>query len=69
MRRFDNVEVLKAFKSLGPDHSESLRMFALDNLSYQEIAARLGVPVGTVMSRIFRARRNLVRTLLESGIP
>ena len=37
----------------------------LNELSYQEAADALGIPVGTVMSRLHRARRN-IRTHLEA---
>ena len=41
-------------------------MFALDGLSYAEIAEQLRIPVGTVMSRIHRARRRMKDRLGES---
>jgi RNA polymerase sigma-70 factor, ECF subfamily len=44
----------------------------IDGLAYQEAADRLGIPVGTVMSRLFRARRQLQECLfalaIESGV-
>ena len=51
-----------------------LVLFALGNLSYQEIAETLGVPVGTVMSRLHRARRRMREALADyvagdSGTP
>ncbi|MHB8509763.1 MAG: sigma-70 family RNA polymerase sigma factor [Candidatus Dormibacteria bacterium] len=68
MRRFERQAVARAFDALSEEHATPLRMYALESLSYQEIANRLEIPVGTVMSRIFRARRNLVRGLLEAGM-
>jgi RNA polymerase sigma-70 factor (ECF subfamily) len=49
-----------------PQHFESVvRMVDLGELSYKEAAARLGVPVGTVMSRLFRGRKLLASVLAE----
>ena len=41
-------------------------MFALEGISYAEIAEQLRIPVGTVMSRIHRARQRLKARLAES---
>lgn len=41
-------------------------MQALDSLSYEEIASRLGIPTNTVGTRLLRARQTL-RTMLEAS--
>lgn len=51
--------VLRALAELEPDHRAVLVLRDLRGLDYQEIAAALDVPVGTVKSRIFRARSAL----------
>ena len=48
-----------AFDRLPDTYRIPFLFFALDGLSYAEIAARLRIPVGTVMSRIHRARMRL----------
>jgi RNA polymerase sigma factor (sigma-70 family) len=43
---------------------EVIILYELEGLTYKELAATLGIPVGTVMSRLSRARRRLQE---ESG--
>jgi RNA polymerase sigma-70 factor (ECF subfamily) len=52
-----------AIDKLSPAHGEALRLCDLEGDSYAEIASVTACPVGTVMSRLFHARRNLVREL------
>lgn len=49
----------RAFAQLKPEHQAVLVLRAVEDLSYEEIAASLRVPVGTVMSRLSRARAEL----------
>jgi RNA polymerase sigma-70 factor (ECF subfamily) len=48
-----------ALLRLGPDEREVITLRHFDGLSYAEIAELLGIPAGTVMSRLFNARRKL----------
>lgn len=48
-----------AFGELSPEHQAVLALRVVEEQSYQEIAATLQVPVGTVMSRLSRARSEL----------
>lgn len=52
-------EVNRAMNSLNDDQRAILAQVAIQGLSYAEIAESLGVPVGTVMSRLARARAKL----------
>ena len=52
-------ELVEAFRQLAPLHREVLALVFVYELSYQETAAILEVPVGTVKSRICNARRAL----------
>jgi RNA polymerase sigma-70 factor (ECF subfamily) len=51
--------VRRAFVRLPETYREPFVLFALDGLSYAEIASHLSIPIGTVMSRIHRARSRL----------
>jgi RNA polymerase sigma-70 factor (ECF subfamily) len=44
---------------LSPEHRAVLVMKEIDGLKYEDIAAVLQVPIGTVRSRLFRARMEL----------
>lgn len=59
-------QVRKAFLDLPEDQREALHLVAIEELSYQEAAGVLGIPVGTLMSRISRARARL-REIEEVG--
>ena len=57
--------VTLTLSALKPDQARILRLVDMDERSYREAAAELECPVGTVMSRLHRARRAL-RSLLAS---
>ncbi len=60
---FESIDLQRAFERLGDEHREVLALVAIEQLSYEEAAGALGVPIGTVMSRLSRARQRL-RALL-----
>ncbi len=60
----ENVaRVRAALATLPPKHRAVLALRELEGLSYEEIAHSVGVPVGTVMSRLHTARRLLAEKL------
>ncbi len=53
------LEVTEAMKSLSVDQRQILVMVCAEGRKYEEVAANLNIPVGTVRSRLARARSNL----------
>lgn len=59
-----------AMEGLPPDLREAIALREIEGLSYDEIADLMGCPIGTVRSRIFRAREAIavkLRPLLDTG--
>jgi len=59
----ESWEVRAAVEDLPPDEREVVRLQHFEGLTHPEIAARVGVPIGTVKSRSFRAHRRLASRL------
>lgn len=59
------LDLAAAIQGLSPDHRDVIVLREFSGFSYDEIAAALGVPRGTVESRLFRARRELQERLQE----
>ncbi|HEY8942975.1 MAG TPA: RNA polymerase sigma factor [Polyangiaceae bacterium] len=57
--RASSEEVWSALQRLPRELSLALELYEVEELSYREVAEALGLPIGTVMSRIHRARRHL----------
>ena len=68
---FDRIvddEVLRAIDELPEQFRETVVLSDVEGLSYEEIARVLEVPVGTVKSRLFRARRMLQAKLYDYAV-
>jgi RNA polymerase sigma-70 factor, ECF subfamily len=61
-------QVRRALSRLTADHRTVLALFSLDGLSHQEIAETLGIPEGTVWSRLHLARKKLSAELRALGV-
>lgn len=58
-------ELKAAFDELLPEYRKTLLLWAVDGLSYKEIAVACDCALGTVMSRLYRARQILGRSLRD----
>lgn len=67
MRDQDRRQVVQALDSLSVEHREVIVLREIEGLSYKEIASIVGVPIGTVMSRLGRGRRQLAAILTGLG--
>ena len=63
-----DAEVEGAFRELPDMFREIVELVDLDGLAYQEAADVLDIPVGTVMSRLHRARKRIREHLREAGV-
>ena len=65
------MDCIRAINSLRLEYREVLLLVVLEGLSYREIATALDIPIGTVMSRLARARAQLRSRLdqQDGGIP
>jgi RNA polymerase sigma factor (sigma-70 family) len=63
LRKQQRISIEEAIDSLPPRYREVIELRHKDDKPYEEIADLLGIPVGTVKARIFRARELLKRKL------
>jgi len=67
----DPVEALivrQAYDRLAPRDREILCLVDILGLTYEQAASTIGVPVGTVMSRVSRARRAMIKLMGETNV-
>ena len=60
--------VVRAVAALPERHAQVMTLVDIDGLRYAEAAEALGVPIGTVMSRLHRARAQVRRRLTAEGL-
>ncbi|MBS1145515.1 MAG: polymerase sigma factor [Proteobacteria bacterium] len=66
--RLEVMDLESALRQLPDEQREVLLLVALEEMSYADIAAALGIPIGTVMSRLSRGRERL-RQVMEGRQP
>ena len=70
LRRELAAKMTQALAQLPEKHRTILVLREVEGLSYEELAERLGIPKGTVMSRLFHARTKMQALLREyAGLP
>lgn len=67
-RLFNRLAISEALARIAPDHREVLLLVDLAGFSYQETATLLEIPVGTVMSRVSRARCRMLQVMEEPAV-
>jgi RNA polymerase sigma-70 factor, ECF subfamily len=66
--RLTAQDVLDALDGLSDDFREVVMLADVEGFSYREIAEIMDIPVGTVMSRLYRARRRLQKSLFDFAV-
>jgi RNA polymerase sigma-70 factor (ECF subfamily) len=67
IERVDGQSLRQALDALPAEYREVIVLRELEELSYKEIAEIAGIPIGTVMSRLARARRRLQESVLQGS--
>lgn len=63
----DAQKTINSLSKLTPDQQAALLLIAVEGLAYEEAADVLGIPVGTLMSRLARGREQLRRLVGDEG--
>jgi len=63
----DLEDMQRALNTLAPEQREVVLLVALEDMSYADVSRALGIPMGTVMSRLSRGREKLRRVMNENG--
>lgn len=64
----DAMAVREAIHALPDDQRQAVALVLVEGFSYAEAAEVLGVPAGTLTSRLVRGRQSLIQTLAEQGV-
>lgn len=64
----EKTRLHEALNALTPDHRAVLMLVVVEGYAYQDVADLLSIPIGTVMSRLSRARRQMAAHLAQNNI-
>lgn len=65
MQRIETEQISQAIDGLGEEYRTVASLYFVEELSYQDVADILSIPIGTVRSRLHRARRMLQQKLWQ----
>ena len=65
IRTFRKKRIKKAIDNLKPKFKEIIIMYEINGLSYDEISKKLNIPIGTVKSRLYNAKKILAEDLAD----
>ena len=69
LNRIDSRTLLRMLREIDEDFRAPLVLYYIEDFSYKQIADVLAIPLGTVQSRIARAKIQLLRRLSETNAP
>jgi RNA polymerase sigma-70 factor (ECF subfamily) len=64
----EKTRLQQALNALTPEYRSVLMLVVVEGYAYQDVADLLSIPIGTVMSRLSRARRQMAKHLAEDNI-
>ena len=64
-KKMDREDVQYVLDRMSEKHKSPLILYYMEDMTYQEIADYLEIPIGTVMSRLARAKKQMKKNLLE----
>ena len=68
LARVEHAELLRALALLSAEHREALLLVGAQGMSYEQAGSICGVPIGTIKSRVHRARTQLASLMDYDGI-
>jgi len=66
--RMDAEQIVRALAALPEEFRVACTLYFLEDYSYEQIAETLGIPIGTVRSRLHRGRKMLQRQLWQIAV-
>jgi len=68
LEKLSYEEIIKAIQDLSPAYCTVFNLFVIDGFTHEEIAAQIGIAVGTSKSNLSKARRQLQKILIQQNI-